>query len=243
MTLPSAFQTPLHRALLVLSLAVAPVGCATMGEEQAATPEVAETVEPTEEGATLAQGAEPGEATELAAAVPASLAPDAAPEAEGPPDPTALAVEALLAERAKALAPEQREGLTQELLRAERVDGLPALLLLSLIHQESRFDPKARGPRGALGLMQIRPFVAADVSYRNKLGFRRTPDLFDPLLNVRIGIAYLRELQAEFADLELALAAYHIGPTRVRYRAQRGWRPKGPYVRTVMSRYEAFQLR
>ncbi len=240
MILPPAFQTPLQRMLLVLSLTAVPVGCATV----AAPPEpAAKSFAADSPAAGLAQGPEPEAPTELALAVPAALAPDAAPDEPAPPDPTALIVEGLLAERAKALAPDEREAVMQELLRAERVDGLPALLVLSLIHQESRFDPKARGPRGALGLMQIRPFVAADVSYRNKLGFRRTPDLFDPLLNVRIGIAYLRELQAEFADLELSLAAYHIGPTRVRSRARSGWRPKGPYVRTVMARYEAFQLR
>ena len=189
----------------------------------------------------------PSVAPEPAPSPTAELAPPpAAPEPLLPeplelPDPLLATVDAVLVDRAPALSEADRAAIAAEIVRAEREHGLPALLLLALIEHESHFDPMAKSHRGALGLMQIRPFVGADVAHRHRLPFHRTPDLFLPDLNVAIGVRYLAELQAEFDDLELALAAYHIGPTRVRARLKRGWRPRGPYVRTVMSRYHALR--
>ncbi|MCP5059400.1 MAG: lytic transglycosylase domain-containing protein [bacterium] len=174
-----------------------------------------------------------------AAPPPAALAPE--PVVPEPVDPLLATVEAVLVERAPALSEAERAATAAEIVVAEREHDLPALLLLAVIEHESRFDPTAKSRRGALGLMQIRPFVGADVAYRHHLPFHRTPDLFQPQLNVAIGIRFLAELHEEFGDLELALAAYHIGPTRVRARVKRGWRPRGPYVRTVMSRYHALR--
>ena len=85
--------------------------------------------------------------------------------------------------------------------------------------------------------------AATSVARRHGLPYQKKGDLFDPILNVRIGIAFLGELHDEFEDVELALAAYHVGPTRVRKRARKGWRPRGPYVRRVMVRYETLQVR
>ena len=172
---------------------------------------------------------------------PPPAAPAPAPILTEPPDPLLATVDSVLSDRAPALSEAERDATAAEIVRAEREHGLPALLLLALIEHESSFDPTAKSRRGALGLMQIRPFVGADVAYRHSLPFRRTPDLFLPELNVAIGVRYLAELHAEFDDLELALAAYHIGPTRVRARLKHGWRPRGPYVRTVMSRYHALR--
>lgn len=180
----------------------------------------------------------PSEAPEV---IPPPAAVAAEPVVPEPVDPLLATVEAVLAERAPALSEADRVGTAAEIVRAEREHGLPALLLLAVIEHESRFDPAAKSRRGALGLMQIRPFVGADVAYRHDLPFHRTPDLYEPQLNVAIGIRFLAELHEEFGDLELALAAYHIGPTRVRTRVKRGWRPRGPYVRTVMGRYHALR--
>jgi len=180
----------------------------------------------------------PSQAPE-AAPPPAALDPE--PVVPEPVDPLFATVEAVLLERAPALSEAERAATAAEIVAGEREHGLPALLLLAVIDHESRFDPTAKSRRGALGLMQIRPFVGADVAYRHHLPFHRTPDLFKPQLNVAIGIRFLAELNEEFGDLELALAAYHIGPTRVRARVKRGWRPRGPYVRTVMSRYNALR--
>ncbi len=185
----------------------------------------------------------------VSAQPPAALDPDAiaAPEADGSDsllalDPLADQIESVLEARAPKLEAAERRGIAEEFARAEREDGLPALMLVALIAQESRFNPKAVGPRGSMGLLQIRPWVAADIAHRHKLPLRRSEQLYNPVLNVRVGVAFLAEIHEEFEDLELSLAAYHIGPTRVRRRAKQGWRPKGPYVRRVMGRYQALRI-
>src|SRR4030095_5048843 len=72
-----------------------------------------------------------------------------------------------------------------------RVDGL---LLAAIVAVESRFTPDAVSPKGALGLIEVRP--AAGEAYG-------ASDLFDPYANVDVGSRYLGSLLADYdGDLE-----------------------------------------
>ena len=74
---------------------------------------------------------------------------------------------------------------------------------LAIIRAESNFDPNARSPKNAQGLMQLIP----ETSVRFNV---KTP--FDPVQNVRGGLAYLRWLLAYFrGDVALVAAAYNSG--------------------------------
>jgi soluble lytic murein transglycosylase-like protein len=80
-------------------------------------------------------------------------------------------------------------------------------LIKAIIHVESRFDHRAVSPRGAVGLMQIRPRIAFSQGYR---------DPFNPKENIYAGAGHLRSLLDFFAgDQHLALAAYNAGVSRV----------------------------
>ncbi len=89
---------------------------------------------------------------------------------------------------------------------AARRHGVPEDLFLRLVHQESRFNPKARSHKGAIGLAQLMPFTAA------KLGV----DPHDPYQNLDGGARYLAEQYREFRNWRLALAAYNAGPGAVK---------------------------
>lgn len=86
-------------------------------------------------------------------------------------------------------------------------------LLAAVSFQESQFDPGARSPDGARGLMQVMPETAA------ALGFTR---LEDPETSVHAGTKYLATIRDRF-DRRLplrertwfALAGYNAGPGRV----------------------------
>ncbi|HAR44378.1 MAG TPA: hypothetical protein DCS07_17405 [Bdellovibrionales bacterium] len=88
---------------------------------------------------------------------------------------------------------------------------LDPFLIVSLIRQESAFNHKARSPAGAMGLMQLMPTTARRME-------RQTPKrrLYDPQINVRIGVKYFNQLMEKYdGSAELALAAYNAGPARV----------------------------
>ena len=95
----------------------------------------------------------------------------------------------------------------KEIGLAAKNNGIDALLLTAVVKTESRFDAAAISPRGAMGLMQIRPDQAED-----------DPQLLlDPAHNLQRGAAYLRTMLDLFGgDLRLALAAYNAGPSAVR---------------------------
>lgn len=152
-----------------------------------------------------------------------------------------MLVRAVLEARARRIAEPERERIAQTLVEAERESGVSACLLVALIEQESRFDPRAKGPRGSLGLMQVRPFVGEDVAARIGVSWQGEQTLFDPVLNIRIGTAYLTELLARFDSRELALAAYNMGPTRLARRLARGDDGRSAFVTRVLQHYEGLQ--
>lgn len=88
--------------------------------------------------------------------------------------------------------------------------GLDATFIAAVASVESGLDPRAVSSADALGLMQIKwPLTARE------LNIYKREDLFDPCINIDAGARYLAQLNKRFASSLLALAAYHVGPTRV----------------------------
>lgn len=123
------------------------------------------------------------------------------------------------------LDPRASESEMREIVRiVERASaraGVDPLLVLSVMHVESHFDRSAVSPRGAIGLMQIRPETAQALAAEIGLEWSGDELLFDPEVNVFLGALYLRQLQDRFLDLDAALAAFHAGPTRIESRLAR----------------------
>jgi len=107
--------------------------------------------------------------------------------------------------------------LAGSILEESKKHALDPMLVLAVIQVESRFNHRAVSPRGAQGLMQIHPVAVTAVAEREEiLNLPKKKNLQDPVVNVKIGVAYLSQLKKTFNDLRLALAAYNLGPTQVR---------------------------
>jgi len=88
--------------------------------------------------------------------------------------------------------------------------------VLAVARQESLFDPAARSPAGAIGLMQLLPGTAESVAREIGEAFSRGRLAQDPSYNLRLGASYLGQQLARFDNEPvLALAAYNAGPRRV----------------------------
>ena len=89
---------------------------------------------------------------------------------------------------------------------------LDPLIILSLIRQESAFNPKARSRVGARGLMQIMPTTAKGLDRKVK-----KRDLMESTTNLHLGIKYFKMLLKKFdGNLIFSLAAYNAGENRVK---------------------------
>lgn len=89
-------------------------------------------------------------------------------------------------------------------------------IVLSIIRQESSFDPNAVSPSGAQGLMQLMPRTAREIAAKSGLANPRTVQFASPPLNLQLGSAYFASLMNRFGEcMPLAIAAYNGGPRNV----------------------------
>lgn len=100
--------------------------------------------------------------------------------------------------------------------------GLSRDLILAVMRTESGFYNWARSHAGALGLMQIMPSTGEMLARVLQIPWAGTQTLFDPVVNVRLGVAYLADLHGRYGSWPQALAAYNWGPAAIDRRIRRG---------------------
>jgi soluble lytic murein transglycosylase len=117
--------------------------------------------------------------------------------------------------------------------------GVDPLLVAAIVAKESSFQSRVVSSAGAVGLMQVRPWVARDVAERRLLDWRGLETLHDPDANVRLGILYYLELMNRFdSDRVTALEAYNRGPSRVSRELRDGTFSESRYSERVLGLYE-----
>ena len=106
--------------------------------------------------------------------------------------------------------------------------GVDYEMVKAVIQTESSWNHKAVPTSGAIGLMQVLPSTAMSEFQTPK------EDLFDPYVNVTVGIKYLSKLDEHFDDLESTLTAYSHGPTVTRKYSSR-YISNNFYVKRVLN--------
>lgn len=137
---------------------------------------------------------------------------------------TPLQVEQVFLDRLKDYPITQRRRLALELVRLCKSRSFDPAFVLALISVESGFRTKVTSSAGAIGLMQLMPETAKFVAERYGIEYRGKKSLYDPLVNLRLGMAYLADLRVQFPDRShfFLLAAYNMGPYALKKRLSAG---------------------
>ncbi len=112
--------------------------------------------------------------------------------------------------------------LTEIVYHNSKNFGYDPLLVLAVIHVESWFDPEAKGQyrdgtySGAFGLMQLKVATARSVAKALDIDFNGEKDLYNPAINIPLGVAYLTQQISKFKNLKLGILAYNQGPGTIR---------------------------
>jgi soluble lytic murein transglycosylase len=140
--------------------------------------------------------------------------------------------------------------------REARARGIDPYLVYSLIRQESLFDRRAVSPASAYGLMQLLTSTARRVAANDPvLSGVASEDLFEPEINIRLGVAYLASLSEQFERNEvLMLAGYNAGEQaaerwrtrlsgadRDEFIEQISYRETRDYVKKVLRNYRNYR--
>lgn len=137
-------------------------------------------------------------------------------------------------------------------------NNIDPMLIKAVIWRESRFDRKARGLKGEIGLMQIMPgsgYAAADWARVHRCKLPSKGALFDPELNIDIGSWYLSRALKRYSgyrdSIALALCEYNAGARRTA-----DWKPAKKndpvpdritipstrqYVKDILKRYRYYK--
>lgn len=112
----------------------------------------------------------------------------------------------------------------QEVEKASERNGIDPYLVLSVMREESRFEPQACSPVGALGLMQLMPETAEKLAKLISISVGGAESIYRVENNISMGSFYLKKLLLEFGSIPAALAAYNAGESAVR-----SWLEAGQY--------------
>lgn len=121
--------------------------------------------------------------------------------------------------------------LAATIYRTAREVGIEPRIAFNLVWVESRFNPRAVSPVGAVGLAQVMPATARIL----QPGITRD-ELFDPETNLRLGFTYLKDMLRKYdGDIRLALLAYNRGPGTVDRVLAMGQDPNNGYADWVLA--------
>lgn len=123
----------------------------------------------------------------------------------------------------------------QDLIRREAAKNrLDPAWVAAEIRAESLFDPHARSPANAIGLMQILPSTGVGVAKKIGLPWAGAASLYDARTNIALGTAYLRQLLDRNLEPYQAIASYNAGPAPVnRWIGQRPAHEPAFWIETI----------
>jgi TPR repeat protein len=126
-----------------------------------------------------------------------------------------------------ASVPERKKKVVELITTLAPRFAIEPRLALAIATTESNFDANAVSPKSAMGVMQLIPETASRFNVK---------DSFDPVENIKGGLAYLRWLLAYYrGNVALAVAGYNAGEGAVdRYRGVPPYKETQNYVKRIL---------
>ena len=103
----------------------------------------------------------------------------------------------------------------EEVNHFAKMNKIDSAIIISVLKEESYFNPKAVSISNARGLMQLLPSTAAHIANKKGLAYSGKNHLFEPQKNIELGSTYLRSLYDETGSMLYAVASYNAGPGAV----------------------------
>jgi soluble lytic murein transglycosylase len=111
-------------------------------------------------------------------------------------------------------------------------------LVLAIMKIESNFRNSAISRKGARGLLQVKPSLAKYVAQDVGVHWKGDTTLHEPDKNIKIGVHFFSQLIEDFDSINMALHAYHVGPTRLKEIVADKKKPEKRYLNLVLNEYD-----
>jgi len=111
-------------------------------------------------------------------------------------------------------------------------------LVLAIMKIESNFRQDAVSRKGARGLLQVKPSLAKYIAQDVGVHWKDDTTLDEPEKNIKIGVHFFSKLVEDFEGINMALHAYHIGPTRLKEIVSEKKKPEKRYLNLVLDEYD-----
>jgi soluble lytic murein transglycosylase len=136
-----------------------------------------------------------------------------------------------------AISEEGLKDVARMIYKASEQYNLDYRLILAIMKIESNFKHNAVSSKGARGLLQVKPSHAKYIARDIGIVWDGKKTLDEPDKNIKIGVHYFSELLGDFDNINMALHAYNMGPTRLKeIMPEKGKQEKG-FSKLVLREY------
>ena len=123
------------------------------------------------------------------------------------------------------------EEIKQNIIKQSKEMDIEPAIMLSIAKTESGFRQEAKGAGGHIGVFQLSGATA------KKMGLNPY-DLDD---NIKGGIIYYKNMYEKFGSMELAVAAYNVGPDAIIRHKNTVPTYLKPFVNRIMNNYKTYK--
>ncbi len=133
---------------------------------------------------------------------------------------------------------EEVRKLTEVIYAESKKYEYDPMFILAIILTESSFKKGQQSEMGARGLMQVIPYVGAQLALESGMEWEGSQTLFEPEVNIKLGMLHLFRQILKFGDIKKALVAYNLGETKLRSMLRKQRPLPKTYLNKVLKNYK-----